>query len=293
MWPGVGQAAPASRPASRRPLRPARSRSVNTNSQAQCAAFARRCACLPCRRAALRGNDGGKACFARVPHCRPRPASRATLAAGRMAAWATPPRSPTVSTTCCRRRSAAAARIPAAARTPRRSPPARRRSTAAHRAATATIAALAALLDVPAPSPDPAFGVAAPLTLARIDEAACIGCTLCIRACPVDAIVGAARRMHTVLADRCTGCELCLPPCPVDCIVMTTAGRAWTAADAAAARARFQSRKLRLAQGAAARTPRPDAKATPRVQNATPDARRQAVAAALARARARRARESR
>jgi Na+-translocating ferredoxin:NAD+ oxidoreductase subunit B len=146
---------------------------------------------------------------------------------------------------------------------------------------------------VPAPSPDPAFGVAEPLTLARIDEAVCIGCTLCIRACPVDAIVGAAKRMHTVLADHCTGCGLCLPPCPVDCIVMTAARRAWTAADAAAARTRFQSRKLRLAQETVKRTPRPDAKARPRVQNATPDARRQAVAAALARARARRARDSR
>jgi electron transport complex protein RnfB len=158
---------------------------------------------------------------------------------------------------------------------------------------TATIAALAALLDVPAPSPDPAFGIAEPLAFARIDEAACIGCTLCIRACPVDAIIGAAKRMHTVLADRCTGCGLCLLPCPVDCIDMTAAGRAWTAADAAAARTRFQSRTLRLAQNAAKRARRPDAKATPRVQDATPDARRKTVAAALARARARRARESR
>jgi electron transport complex protein RnfB len=99
--------------------------------------------------------------------------------------------------------------------------------------------------------------------------------------------------MHTVLADHCTGCGLCLPPCPVDCIVMTSAGRAWTADDAEAARTRFQSRKLRLAQETATRIPRPDAKATPRVQSATPAARRQAVAAALSRARARRARESR
>jgi Na+-translocating ferredoxin:NAD+ oxidoreductase subunit B len=158
---------------------------------------------------------------------------------------------------------------------------------------TATIAALAALLDVPASSPDPAFGLAAPLALAGIDETACIGCTLCIRACPVDAIVGAAKRMHTVLAGRCTGCGLCLPPCPVDCIVMTVAGRAWTVADASAARARFQSRKLRLAQGAAARAPRAEAKGVPRLQNATPGARRTTVAAALDRARARRARESR
>jgi electron transport complex protein RnfB len=158
---------------------------------------------------------------------------------------------------------------------------------------TATIAALAALLDVPASPPDPAFGVAEPLALARIDETTCIGCTLCIRACPVDAIVGAAKTMHTVLANHCTGCGLCLPPCPVDCIVMTAAAREWTAADAAAARTRFQSRNLRLAQGAAKRAPRPDIKATPRVQDATPDARRKAVAAALARARTRRARESR
>lgn len=158
---------------------------------------------------------------------------------------------------------------------------------------TTTIAALAALLDVPAPSPDPAFGLAAPLALAGIDETACIGCTLCIRACPVDAIVGGAGRMHTVLPARCTGCGLCLPPCPVDCIVMTAAGRAWTVADAATARARFQSRKLRLAQRAVPRAPRSEAKATARLQNATPDARQATVAAALARARARRARESR
>ncbi|NBS94233.1 MAG: RnfABCDGE type electron transport complex subunit B [Betaproteobacteria bacterium] len=57
-----------------------------------------------------------------------------------------------------------------------------------------------------------------PLRLARIREAECIGCTLCIQACPVDAIVGSAKRMHTVIAAECNGCELCLPPCPVDCI---------------------------------------------------------------------------
>jgi Na+-translocating ferredoxin:NAD+ oxidoreductase subunit B len=158
---------------------------------------------------------------------------------------------------------------------------------------TTTIAALAALLDIPALSPDPAFGVAAPLASARIDEAACIGCTLCIRACPVDAIVGTARRMHTVLAGRCTGCGLCLPPCPVDCIVMTPAERAWTAADAAAARYRFQSRELRLARGSAARGRRREATATPLLPDTARDARRATVAAAFARARARRARESR
>ena len=59
-----------------------------------------------------------------------------------------------------------------------------------------------------------------PKAVALIDEQTCIGCTLCIQACPVDAIVGAAKQMHTIIADLCTGCELCLPPCPVECITM-------------------------------------------------------------------------
>ncbi|MGH8192353.1 MAG: RnfABCDGE type electron transport complex subunit B [Rhodanobacteraceae bacterium] len=67
---------------------------------------------------------------------------------------------------------------------------------------------------------DPECGSEAPPCVAWIDETACIGCTKCIQACPVDAIVGASRLMHSVIADRCTGCELCLPPCPVDCIAM-------------------------------------------------------------------------
>ncbi len=62
--------------------------------------------------------------------------------------------------------------------------------------------------------------VAKPKAVAFIDESTCIGCTLCIQACPVDAIVGAAKQMHTIIAAECTGCELCLPPCPVDCISM-------------------------------------------------------------------------
>lgn len=61
---------------------------------------------------------------------------------------------------------------------------------------------------------------AKPKSVAHIIETECIGCTLCIQACPVDAILGAAKQMHTVIADECTGCELCLPPCPVECIVM-------------------------------------------------------------------------
>lgn len=67
---------------------------------------------------------------------------------------------------------------------------------------------------------DPECGIEAPPRIAVIDENACIGCTKCIQACPVDAIVGASKLMHTVLAELCTGCELCLPPCPVDCIAM-------------------------------------------------------------------------
>ena len=59
-----------------------------------------------------------------------------------------------------------------------------------------------------------------PKSVAIIDENTCIGCTLCIQACPVDAIVGAAKQMHTIVAPLCTGCELCVPPCPVDCIAM-------------------------------------------------------------------------
>jgi electron transport complex protein RnfB len=84
----------------------------------------------------------------------------------------------------------------------------------------AVIERLAALLKT-APVPlNPEFGAEGPRTTALIDENRCIGCTLCIQACPVDAIVGAARRMHTVLTANCTGCELCLAPCPVDCIDM-------------------------------------------------------------------------
>jgi|SRR5215470_6347616 len=116
--------------------------------------------------------------------------------------------------------------------------------------------------------------------VARIDEAKCIGCALCVTACPFDAIVGAAKLMHTVIAERCTGCELCLPPCPVDCIEMLAAARSWTEADAELARDRFARRRARVAGDA---SPADAGKAR----------RQAAVAAALARARERRARTSR
>ncbi len=82
----------------------------------------------------------------------------------------------------------------------------------------ATIETLAALLNREVIPLNQEFGTQSPPALAVIREHECIGCTLCIKACPVDAIVGAAKLMHTVIADHCTGCELCIPPCPVDCI---------------------------------------------------------------------------
>jgi electron transport complex protein RnfB len=90
----------------------------------------------------------------------------------------------------------------------------------------ATIEALARLLERPVLALNPVNGVEAPLRVAWIDEARCIGCARCLAPCPVDAIVGAQKYMHTVLIDRCTGCELCLPPCPVDCIEMRAASEA-------------------------------------------------------------------
>ena len=81
-----------------------------------------------------------------------------------------------------------------------------------------TVASLAALLNRDVIPLNPDFGIETPPVIAIIREHECIGCTLCIKACPVDAIVGAAKLMHTVIEDHCTGCELCIPPCPVDCI---------------------------------------------------------------------------
>ena len=132
---------------------------------------------------------------------------------------------------------------------------------------------------------DPECGAEGPRVLARIDEAACIGCALCLKACPTDAIVGAATRMHTVAEELCSGCELCLPVCPVDCIALVPASgertgwHAWTAEQAAQARRRYEGHRQR------ADTPPRPAAATP----TSASSRQHAVAAALARARAARA----
>ena len=112
------------------------------------------------------------------------------------------------------------------------------------------VRALAALLGVAYKPVDPRYGATKPPAVAVIDETLCIGCTLCIQACPVDAIVGAAKHMHTVIARDCTGCELCLPPCPVDCInIVETAvqlTRTERRLSADRARRRFELREARL-----------------------------------------------
>jgi len=157
----------------------------------------------------------------------------------------------------------------------------------------AGIAKLAALLHVPPRPLEPSCGAHQPLRLAVIDEAHCIGCTLCIQACPVDAIVGANKRMHTVLADRCTGCDLCTAPCPVDCIAMVPAGFDWTQEHANAARQHHRARQRRLRQHhaetlpLAARTLANKAQLTSAAAASAQEKQRK-IAQMLARARARR-----
>jgi Na+-translocating ferredoxin:NAD+ oxidoreductase subunit B len=169
----------------------------------------------------------------------------------------------------------------------------------------AGIAKLAVLLGREPKPVNPVHGSEEPLAAALIDEAWCIGCTLCIQACPVDAIAGAPQRMHTVLLERCTGCELCLPPCPVDCIEMVQLGdlarRGAVIANpgqeqrAAQARARYLLHQTRLAREGEERAARLAAKAGQKLrgleQDFAPDVERKraAIRAALERARARRA----
>ena len=151
---------------------------------------------------------------------------------------------------------------------------------------------LARLLQQSAKPLNPANGAARPRTLAVIDEAYCIGCALCIQACPVDAIVGAAKLMHTVIAGLCTGCDLCVPPCPVDCIDMLPLPEAqapWTQDMADAARARFRLRRLRLERDLAERAERLARKAHEKRLQPMPEAKKAIILAALERAKARKA----
>jgi Na+-translocating ferredoxin:NAD+ oxidoreductase subunit B len=148
-------------------------------------------------------------------------------------------------------------------------------------------------------------GVEGPRALAVIDEAWCIGCTLCIKACPVDCIVGASKLMHTVIDADCTGCELCVPACPVDCIAMVpvtgerSGWAAWSAAQAAQARSSYEFRSARLQREKAEQDERLAAKAQAKLEDLAahssiddPEAlarKRAVVEAALARARERKA----
>lgn len=113
----------------------------------------------------------------------------------------------------------------------------------------AGIRLLADLLGVAGKPLNPEHGVERPRLVAVINEAECIGCTKCIPPCPVDAIIGAAKQMHSILAQQCTGCELCVAPCPVNCISMqTSALPAWNTADADQAKRRYEARNQRLAK---------------------------------------------
>ncbi len=154
-----------------------------------------------------------------------------------------------------------------------------------------TLAGLAQLLDTSARPLDPGVGPSTPRLLARVIEAQCIGCTLCLKVCPVDAIVGAPRRMHTVIAAQCTGCELCVPPCPVDCIELAAApapsagGGRWpdfTHSETEAARRHAERRRRRLARSGEPQSS--SAAPAPSVSAAM----RREIAAAVARVRRRR-----
>lgn len=163
------------------------------------------------------------------------------------------------------------------------------------------IARLAALTGRPALPLDPANGIEGPRRLAVIDEGGCIGCTLCLKACPVDCIVGGPKQMHTVVEPLCTGCELCIPACPVDCIALVdvtaprTGWKAWSQPAADEARARYAFHRLREERDRREHDERLAAKApgtsvAPATATAVaPDPKRAVIEAALARARARRA----
>lgn len=163
---------------------------------------------------------------------------------------------------------------------------------------------LSALTGQPVQPLDHRFGIEGPVTVAVIDEAWCIGCTLCIQACPTDAILGIHKRMHTVVEPYCTGCELCLPVCPVDCISLEivsgerTGWQAWSAEQAAQGRERYTLRQQRLAREKREHEVQLETKAREKLADlaahstisdeAVLDKKRAVIEAALARSRARR-----
>ena len=150
----------------------------------------------------------------------------------------------------------------------------------------AGIALLAGLTGRPAKALNPANGFEQPPEVALIDEDTCIGCMKCIQACPVDAIVGASKLMHTVLADECNGCELCIPPCPVDCITMAPFADPRTPLQRAPHfRARYVARNARLERDAAERAAELEQK---KAQIGASGGSVSAVQAAIERSRARR-----
>ena len=158
------------------------------------------------------------------------------------------------------------------------------------------VARLARLTGRPALPLNPENGLEQPRAMAVIDEAWCIGCTLCIAACPTDAIFGSNKLMHTVIEAHCTGCELCIPVCPVDCISLenvsgaATGWNAWSTADATHARHRYQVHQSRLEAQACAEVTKPEvaAPANTATNPASVDPKRAVIEAALARARAKR-----
>jgi electron transport complex protein RnfB len=129
------------------------------------------------------------------------------------------------------------------------------------------VAVLARLTGKPLQPLNLEHGLEGPMTVAVIDEVWCIGCTLCIKACPTDAILGSNKVMHTVIESACTGCDLCLPVCPVDCIEMVpisgdkTGWAAWSAELATQARVRYESRQIRLVKEEQEHAARQEAKA--------------------------------
>ena len=153
----------------------------------------------------------------------------------------------------------------------------------------AGIDALAELLYRASKGLNPSNGVEKPRAIAFIDEDVCIGCTKCIQACPVDAILGASKLMHTIISDECNGCELCIPPCPVDCIYLNATSdqpdpRDVVMQHAAHYRQRYETRRARLARWDAER----EAELTAR-KRALDSAGANGVQAALQRARERKA----